>query len=268
MDTATPTNYFNPFFTASATSAAATPTSTDEPFMRWDGTCGPNPKLIHGAGPWVGLIVPTIFSLIAGAATIVANARKKKAYDNMTCKMMCFNSLIFNRLFCDIIGRMMAVGVVAAIVHTTLPETSIRAGLWGAFLGPHQGSLVALWQLLDREATIPAIVQIHAEMPLTFLGLAHIYLGESGKGPRIAVKAIRNPVLVAAWIFGAALISVFCLHLLCRLISRESLKSPLSRLIFSIAGLLALIAGLMMVVEGTHGAVSLWVLVIYWEQFL
>ncbi|PVF95424.1 hypothetical protein CPB86DRAFT_788069 [Serendipita vermifera] len=245
---------FSQFFTPSSTSAAATASNTDEPFMRWDGTCGPNPTLIHGAGPWIGLIAPAILALIFGAATVVARARKSKEdMDSVTCSMICSRSVFFNRTFCDVIGRLTAVGVVAAVVRTSLPETSIRAGLWGAFLGPHQGSIVAMWQLLDRQSTIPAIIQIHAEMPLTFLGLAHIYLGEHGKGPRIAVSAIRNPVLIAGWLFGVSLLVILVLNIICRLISRpEWLKSALVRILFCISGLLSLVAGLMMVVSGTQ----------------
>ncbi|PVF95422.1 hypothetical protein CPB86DRAFT_592637 [Serendipita vermifera] len=256
MDPPTTTDYFGytPLFTPSATFAAATATSTDEPFMRWDGTCGPKPSLIHGAGPWIGIIVPTIFSLISGAWTVVARARKQKGdFENVTCSIICTKSVLFNRTFCDVVGRLLAVGVVAAVVHTSLPETSIRAGFWGAFLGPHQGSLVAMWQILDEEATVPAILQIHAEMPLTFVGLVHIYLGEKGQGPRIAVSAIRSPVLVGGWIFGISLLIVLSLNIICRWISRpEWLKKGLVRLLFFISGLLALIAGLMMVVEGTQ----------------
>ncbi|PVF95423.1 hypothetical protein CPB86DRAFT_788068 [Serendipita vermifera] len=110
-----------------------------------------------------------------------------------------------------------------------------------------------MWQILDDEATVPAILQIHAEMPLTFVGLAHIYLGEKGQGPRIAVSAIRNPVLVGGWIFGISLLVVLFLNIVCRCISRpEWLKSGFIRFLFFVSGVLALAAGLMMVIEGTQ----------------
>src|ERR1700758_726151 len=95
----------------SAVDPYSTYTNTAEPFLRFDGTCGPDPELVRGVWQWFLFILTTLISLVGGALWVIYAAKKKqqKAGPDDT-KQSLFRWFLAARIFASAIAKLAAVG--------------------------------------------------------------------------------------------------------------------------------------------------------------